>query len=99
MLKLGRIEILLEAKCNGLHAFALQDWSEQGRVHMVLKVGGEIIQPLATGSAGAVYGSAILQTPSASTWFDFPEVQGFQSAIVSVISGSGKAKEKEVTIK
>ncbi|MGA2115403.1 MAG: hypothetical protein ABSH56_11720 [Bryobacteraceae bacterium] len=93
---LGRTQVLLEAKQAGYY------WTKQGGVHVVLKVGGTIIQPLEKENVVPVPTSwlAGLLDVSALTWFTFPEIpKGVQSVTVTVIPGSGTTKEKEITIR
>jgi hypothetical protein len=46
-LPLGVIDVLLEANCyNNLYAGSLPKWGPSGGVHLVLKVGEKVIQPL-----------------------------------------------------
>ena len=46
-LPLGVMDVLLEANCyNNLYAGALPKWGPSGGVHLVLKVGEKVIQPL-----------------------------------------------------
>lgn len=46
-LPFGIIEILLEANCyNNLYANSLSKWGPSGGVHLVLKVGAKVIQPI-----------------------------------------------------
>ena len=46
-LALGVMELLLEANCyNNLYAGSLPKWGPNGGVHVVLKVGDKVIQPL-----------------------------------------------------
>jgi hypothetical protein len=91
-------QVLLEAKCgNTGGAYALQNWTVQGRVHMVLKIGGRIIQPSQKEDEGFMGGWA---TSSVLAWFTFPRVpEGVRSVTVTVIPGSGKIKEKEVSVR
>src|ERR1035437_5505393 len=49
-LPLGVMEVLLEANCyNNMYAGSLPKWGPSGGVHVVLKVGDKIIQPLEKG--------------------------------------------------
>jgi len=119
---LGVVEVLVEANCyNSLYAGSLPAWGPEGGVHLVLKVGGQVIQPsekragqsdavsvlpeehgLITKQGNAVtytplYRSAIYERASQRAWFTFsvlPEDIGHVT--VTVISGSGKIKEKDI---
>jgi hypothetical protein len=46
-LQLGVMEVLLEANCyNSLYAGGLPNWGPGGGVHLVLKVGEKVVQPI-----------------------------------------------------
>lgn len=119
---LGVVEVLVEANCyNNLYAGSLASWGPEGGVHLVLKIGDQIIQPiekragqadaiavlpqehgLITASGNAVtytplYRSAIYERASQRAWFTFANLsEGAERVTVTVISGSGKTKEKEL---
>ncbi len=47
MLPLGVVEVLLEANCyNNMYAGSLPKWGPSGGLHVVLKVGDRVVQPL-----------------------------------------------------
>ena len=96
--QLGMTQVLLEAKCGNMGGTAaLQNWTVQGRVHMVLKIAGKIIQPSQKQDEGFSGGWA---TSSVLAWFIFPKLpEDVRSVTVAVIPGAGKTKEKEVTIR
>ena len=53
-LPLGTTEILLEANCyNNLYSASLPKWGPAGGVHLVIKLDGQIIQPMAKGAGPA----------------------------------------------
>lgn len=95
---LGTTQVLFEAKCGNMGGtYVLQNWTVQGRVHMVLKINGRIIQPLQKEDEDFSGGWA---TSSVLSWFTFPQIpEGVRSVTVTVIPGSGKTKEKEILIR
>jgi hypothetical protein len=94
---LGVTKVRLEARSYNLDAYRLHDWTEQGRVHMVLKVGGKIIQPVRKEDVG--YSAGGFMITSAITWFTFPELpRGLAAVTVTVIPGAGESKEKEIAV-
>lgn len=96
------VMVLLEASAIAWNSSGVPNWSENGGVHAVLKVGGKIFQPLEKKDAGDFYGLAHWWLPTsqiviARTWFTFPELPNdIQALTVTVISGTGKTKEKQV---
>lgn len=53
-LPLGVMDVLLEANCyNNLYSGSLPKWGPNGGVHLVLKVGGKVIQPLERRAGGS----------------------------------------------
>ena len=121
-LPLGVMDVLLEANCyNNLYAGSLPKWGPSGGVHLVLKVGEKVIQPLERRAGGSdavsvlpqehgvisrqgsmitytpLYRSAIYERASERAWFTFPALSpDVKSFVVTVISGEGKQKEKEI---
>jgi hypothetical protein len=121
-LPLGVMDVLLEANCyNNLYSGSLAKWGPNGGVHLVLKVGEKVIQPLERRAGGSdavsvlpqehgvisrqgsmitytpLYRSAIYERASERAWFTFPALSpDVKSFVVTVISGEGKQKEKEI---
>lgn len=119
---LGVVEVLVEANCyNNLYAGGLSSWGPKGGVHLVLKIGEQVIQPskkragrpdavsvlpqehgVITTQGNAVtytplYRSAVYERASQRAWFTFSNLpNGPERVTVTVISGSGKTKEKEL---
>lgn len=96
------VVILLEASAIAWNRSGVPNWSEGGGVHMVLKAADKIIQPLDKKNAGEFFGLnywwlPTSQTVTARTWFTFPELPSdVQAVTVTVISGTGRTKEKQV---
>jgi hypothetical protein len=51
LIPLGRVEVRLEAKANGIYALNVRKWCAP-EVHMILHAGGEAIQPISETSGG-----------------------------------------------
>jgi hypothetical protein len=118
----GVIEVLSEANgYNNLYAGSLPSWGPEGGVHLVLKIGKQVIQPTdkRPGQADAVsvlpqehgvitpqgntvrytplYRSAIYERAPQRAWFTIVTLlNGSELVTVTVISASGKTKEKEL---
>ena len=99
---LGVIEVLLEANCyNNLYAGSLPKWGPNGGVHVVLKIGEKVVQPMEkkAGRSDAVsipspmYRAAIYERASQRAWFTFPAMTESTFTVIA-ISGDGKQKEK-----
>lgn len=98
-----RTVILLAASTGvfGMGGFNVNrwEWSVTGGVHMVLKIGDKIVQPSEKeGDWYSYYWKLFSPTVAARTWFTFPGVpDGIQTLTVTVISGTGRTKEKQVS--
>ena len=98
----GGVVVLLEASALASNSSGVPNWSENGGVHMVLKIADKIIQPLEKEDAGEFDGLNYWWLPTsetviARTWFTFPEIPNdIQILTVTVISGTGRTKEKQV---
>ena len=100
-LPLGVMDVLLEANCyNNLYAGSLPKWGPNGGVHVVLKIGEKVIQPIekTAGRADAFpYQSLFYERYSQRAWFVFPVFSSDVTTFTVVaISSDGKQKEKEL---
>ncbi len=83
----------------GVYSVDRWEWSTTGGVHMVLKIGDKIVQPLEKEGDWYSYRWKLLSPiVVARTWFTFPQVpNGIQALTITVISGTGSTKEKQVS--
>jgi len=101
-MELDVVEVLFEVSCaqNSFGCGSLDEWGPGGGVHVVLKVDGTVVQPVdeRTGQVRALhlqlFGPA---KASQEAWFTFPKIPATaKKVLVTVISGKGATKEKEI---
>ncbi len=99
---LGFFDVMVEAYTySPLYASNLVEWALQGRVHVVLRLDGEVVQPIGKQAAQPEYvlplAPKMLTAAVVRSWFTFAAVGADHRKLpVTIISGTGKQVQIEM---